>query len=83
MSQVKPRTIKQKPHYQVVADEIEIFKSAYINQLPILIKGPTGCGKSRFVEYMAWQLKRPLVSVACHDDLTASDLTGRYFDQIR
>jgi nitric oxide reductase NorQ protein len=47
-------------------------------RLPVLLKGPTGCGKTRFVEYMAWKLGRPLVTVACHDDLTTADLVGRY-----
>ncbi len=50
----------------------------YRNQLPVLLKGPTGCGKTRFVEHMAWRLKRPLITVSCHDDLTASDLVGRF-----
>ena len=48
------------------------------NKLPVLLKGPTGCGKTRFMEYMAWRLKRPLITVSCHDDLTASDLVGRF-----
>ncbi len=70
--------IRQEPYYEAVADEITIFESACKNQLPILIKGPTGCGKTRFMEHMAWRLKRPLITVSCHDDLTASDLVGRY-----
>jgi nitric oxide reductase NorQ protein len=60
---------------------VEIFKQAYINKLPALLKGPTGCGKTRFMEYMAWFLKRPLITVACHDDLTSGDLVGRYLIQ--
>ena len=70
--------IKDEPYYQPCADEIEIFEAAYQNKLPILLKGPTGCGKTRFMEYMAWRLQRPLITVSCHDDLTASDLVGRY-----
>ena len=70
--------INDEPYYEPVGDEIKIFAASYENQLPILLKGPTGCGKTRFVEYMAWHLKIPMVTVACHDDLTASDLIGRY-----
>ena len=71
-------TIVAEPYYQSVGDELTLFESAWRNRLPVLLKGPTGCGKTRFVEYMAWKLKRPLVTVACHDDLTAADLVGRY-----
>ena len=71
-------SIDEEPYYQAVGDEIPLFQSAFRNGLPVLLKGPTGCGKTRFVEYMAWQLNRPLVTVACHDDLTAADLVGRY-----
>ncbi len=67
-----------QPYYQPVGDECELFAGAYAQRLPVLLKGPTGCGKTRFVEHMAWRLNRPLVTVACHDDLTASDLTGRW-----
>lgn len=70
--------IDQEPFYEATGDEIEIFEAAYKNGLPILLKGPTGCGKTRFMEYMAWRLQRPLITVSCHDDLTASDLVGRY-----
>ncbi|WP_260293204.1 CbbQ/NirQ/NorQ/GpvN family protein [Sedimenticola hydrogenitrophicus] len=70
--------IEDEPYYQPTGDEIELFEAAYRNQLPLLLKGPTGCGKTRFMEYMAWRLKRPLITVSCHDDLTASDLVGRY-----
>lgn len=70
--------IKSEPYYKPQGHEIELFESAYHNQIPILLKGPTGCGKTRFMEYMAWRLKRPLITVSCHDDLTASDLVGRY-----
>ncbi|MFZ5485336.1 MAG: CbbQ/NirQ/NorQ/GpvN family protein [Pseudomonadota bacterium] len=70
--------IRQEPYYEPIGDEIAIFEAAYRNKLPVLLKGPTGCGKTRFMEYMAWRLKRPLITVSCHDDLTASDLVGRY-----
>lgn len=70
--------IKNEPYYEAIGDEIAIFQAAYANRLPILLKGPTGCGKTRFMEHMAWRLKRPLITVSCHDDLTASDLVGRY-----
>ncbi len=67
-----------EPHYRPHADEIAVFEAAARDRLPVVLKGPTGCGKSRFVRHMAWRLGRPLVTVACHDDLSASDLTGRY-----
>lgn len=66
------------PYYVPTSDEIAIFETCHARRLPIMLKGPTGCGKTRFVEHMAWRLGRPLVTVACHDDLAASDLTGRY-----
>lgn len=68
----------QEPYYQATADEVALFEAAWCRRLPVLLKGPTGCGKTRFVEHMAWRLKRPLVTVACHDDLTTADLLGRY-----
>lgn len=70
--------VETEPYYEPVGDEIGVFEAAYKNQLPVLLKGPTGCGKTRFIEYMSWRLKRPLITVSCHDDLTASDLVGRY-----
>lgn len=69
------------PYYQPVGNECELFEQAYRQQLPMLLKGPTGCGKTRFVSHMAAKLGRPLYTVSCHDDLTASDLTGRYLLQ--
>ncbi len=69
---------KDIPTYIKSRNETEIFKLAYMNQLPVLIKGPTGCGKTRFVEHMAGILQRPLYTVSCHDDLSASDLVGRH-----
>ena len=68
----------QPIHYQAQKSECEIFEAAANNKLPVLLKGPTGCGKTRFVEYMAQQLNRPLFTVACHDDLSATDLVGRH-----
>jgi nitric oxide reductase NorQ protein len=76
--QTETRTIETEPYYERIGDEIALFEAAYASQIPVLLKGPTGCGKTRFIEYMAWRLKRPLITVSCHDDLTASDLVGRY-----
>ena len=70
--------VTQEPYYVESGGEIEMFEAAYDARLPVILKGPTGCGKSRFVEYMAYRLQRPLVTVACHEDLFASDLIGRY-----
>ena len=90
--------VRSEPYYRAVGDELELFEAAYEQHIPVLLKGPTGCGKTRFVEYMAWKLGRPittirneaaqemregevrvpLVTIACHEDLTASDLVGRY-----
>ncbi|MBA32149.1 MAG: AAA family ATPase [Chloroflexi bacterium] len=83
--------ITKEPFYVSTSDEVEIFESAYKQRVPVLLKGPTGTGKTRFVEYMAWKLsnssikknvskseKLPLITVACHEDLNASDLVGRY-----
>jgi nitric oxide reductase NorQ protein len=68
----------REPYYLAAGDEIAVFEACHARHLPVLLKGPTGCGKTRFVEHMAWRLGRPLVTVACHDDLSASDLIGRY-----
>ena len=95
--------VRTEPYYRSVGDELDLFTAAYHQHIPVLLKGPTGCGKTRFVEYMAWRLGRPLnvikekgkrsrkgqdlsdgevrvplVTIACHEDLTASDLVGRY-----
>lgn len=70
--------VEEEPYYLPVGNEVALFESAFKNQIPVLLKGPTGCGKTRFVQYMAWKLRRPLITVSCHDDLTASDLVGRY-----
>ncbi len=70
--------ITRKPYYLPVNNEIAMFEASSDAMLPVMLKGPTGCGKTRFVEYMAWRLKRPIITVACHEDLFASDLIGRY-----
>lgn len=71
-------TAAEIPYYQEISNECALFELAYRNQLPLLIKGPTGCGKTRFVAHMAARLARTLITVACHDDLTAADLVGRH-----
>ncbi len=68
----------EKPYYLPSGPEVSIFEQCHAENLAVMLKGPTGCGKTRFVEYMAWCLGRPLVTIPCHDDLTASDLIGRY-----
>src|SRR5256885_13048856 len=70
--------IDEEPFYVPSFDEVEIFEAAYRQRVPVLLKGPTGCGKTRFVEYMAWKLGKPLITLACNEDMTASDLVGRY-----
>ena len=67
-----------QPYYAAIGNEAALFEQAWRHRLPLLLKGPTGCGKTRFVEYMAWRLGLPLVTVACNEDLTAADLVGRY-----
>ena len=97
--EVQEFRLTEEPFYLPVEDEVELFETAYEQQIPVLLKGPTGCGKTRFVEYMSWRLGQPLtkvrpadqqadvsqnganlplVTIACHEDLTASDLVGRY-----
>ncbi|GAB6040789.1 CbbQ/NirQ/NorQ domain-containing protein [Endothiovibrio diazotrophicus] len=70
--------VTAEPFYKAQGDEVALYEAAYAERLPVMIKGPTGCGKSRFVEHMAWKLGRPLITVACNEDMTASDLVGRY-----
>jgi nitric oxide reductase NorQ protein len=70
--------IAQEPYYRPVHHEVELYEAAYAARMPVMLKGPTGCGKSRFVEYMAWRLKKPLITIACNEDMTASDLVGRF-----
>lgn len=67
-----------EPYYRRTGDEIALFEAAYADRMPMMLKGPTGCGKTRFIEYMAWRLGRPLITVACHEDMTGSDLVGRF-----
>lgn len=86
--QIEDFRLREEPFYLPIANEVELFETAYEQQVPVLLKGPTGCGKTRFIEYMSWHLHRhvdnreeegvPLITVACHEDLTASDLVGRY-----
>ncbi|MDP2674662.1 MAG: CbbQ/NirQ/NorQ/GpvN family protein [Dehalococcoidia bacterium] len=95
---IEEYVLREEPFYISVSDEVELFEAAYARKIPVLLKGPTGCGKTRFIEYMSFKLHRPLtivrdvtetdensssgglplVTVACHEDLTASDLVGRY-----
>jgi len=70
--------LASEPYYRPVGNEIELYEAAYARRMPVMLKGPTGCGKSRFVEYMAYRLGRPLITVACNEDMTASDLIGRF-----
>ncbi len=87
--------LEEEPYYVPINDEVELFEAAYKSRLPLIFKGPTGCGKTRFVEYMSYKLgleltkvtkddsdnsaiNLPLVTIACHEDLTGSDLVGRY-----
>ncbi|MCP9492896.1 MAG: CbbQ/NirQ/NorQ/GpvN family protein [Pyrinomonadaceae bacterium MAG19_C2-C3] len=75
---IEEYTVAVEPFYLAVGAEIELFEAASAARLPVMLKGPTGCGKTRFVEYMAWRLNRPLITVACHEDLSATDLVGRF-----
>lgn len=70
--------LRAEPAYHASGDEVDLYKAAYTARLPVMLKGPTGCGKTRFVEHMAWRLGKPLVTVSCHEDMTASDLVGRF-----
>lgn len=70
--------LTEEPFYEEVNGEIGLVTIASKSKMPVMLKGPTGCGKTRFVQHMAYQLGRPLITVACHEDLTASDLVGRY-----
>jgi nitric oxide reductase NorQ protein len=77
-SEVSQYLVTQEPYYRPVSNEVELYEAAYSVRMPVMLKGPTGCGKSRFVEHMAWKLRKPLITVACNEDMTASDLVGRY-----
>lgn len=70
--------IEKEPYYRPTGNERELYEQAYRHRMPLILKGPTGCGKTRFVEHMAWILNRPLITLACNEDMTASDLVGRY-----
>ena len=70
--------VGKEPYYRTVSDEVALYEAAYSVRMPMMLKGPTGCGKTRFVEYMAWKLNKPLITVACNEDMTASDLVGRF-----
>src|SRR3954470_7164947 len=72
------RRFAREPYYLPTGNEVDVFAKCHARGLAVMLKGPTGCGKTRFIEHMAWRLERPLVTIACHDDLSASDLTGRY-----
>ncbi len=78
MTDASSYLIAEEPYYQPVNREVELYEAAYGVRMPVMLKGPTGCGKSRFVEYMAFRLSRPLITVACNEDMTASDLVGRF-----
>jgi nitric oxide reductase NorQ protein len=74
----RPGTTDTAPYYEPQGNEVAVFEAAARRKLPVMLKGPTGCGKTRFLEYMAFRLQRPLVTVSCHEDLTSSDLVGRF-----
>jgi len=78
VSDLSQYLVTQEPYYRPVSNEVELYEAAYSARMPVMLKGPTGCGKSRFVEHMAWKLKKPLITVACNEDMTASDLVGRF-----
>jgi nitric oxide reductase NorQ protein len=75
---VEKYKVENEPYYLPVGREVELFQAAYGARLPVMLKGPTGCGKTRFVEHMAFKLGRPLITVACHEDLSSTDLVGRF-----
>jgi nitric oxide reductase NorQ protein len=78
VADVSQYMVTTEPYYRSVSNEVELYEAAYGARMPVMLKGPTGCGKSRFVEHMAWKLKKPLITVACNEDMTASDLVGRF-----
>ena len=78
VSMMEAYRIAEEPYYRDVGHEVELFRAAHDSRTPVMLKGPTGCGKTRFVEHMAWRLGRPLITVSCHEDMTASDMVGRY-----
>jgi nitric oxide reductase NorQ protein len=78
MQHLQEYLIPEEPFYLAQGDELAIAEAAYAHEIPLLLKGPTGCGKTRFMQHLAWKLQRPLVTVSCHDDLSTSDLVGRF-----
>ena len=78
MERMERHRFEKEPYYLPVGDEVSQFEAAYAARLPTMLKGPTGCGKTRFIEHMAWRLGRPLVTVACNEDMSAGDLVGRW-----
>ena len=77
-SAIQDYRVATEPYYLAVGREVSLFEAAHSARLPVILKGPTGCGKTRFVEHMAWRLERPLITVACHEDLSSTDLVGRF-----
>ena len=77
-SAIQDYRVASEPYYLPVGREVALFEAAHSAKLPVILKGPTGCGKTRFVEHMAWRLERPLITVACHEDLSSTDLVGRF-----
>jgi len=75
---IRQYLVEDEPYYRPAGKEVALFEAAMARGLPMILKGPTGCGKTRFIEYMAWRMKRPLITLACNEDMTASDLVGRY-----
>src|SRR3978361_2546709 len=76
--QIRPYLIDTEPFYRPAGNEVQLFEAAYALRMPMILKGPTGCGKTRFMEYVAWKLGKPLITLACNEDMTASDLVGRF-----
>ncbi|WP_428929609.1 CbbQ/NirQ/NorQ/GpvN family protein [Marinibacterium sp. SX1] len=75
---LRDHLIETEPYFLPTGQEVDLFTAAHAIRMPVMLKGPTGSGKTRFVEHMAWRLRTPLVTVACHEDMTAADLVGRY-----
>lgn len=75
---IESYSMKEEPNYIAQSNEEEIFLYSWKQRIPLILKGPTGCGKTRFVQYMSYKLNKPLITVSCHEDLTSSDLVGRY-----
>lgn len=78
MASLEEYLVNEEPYYRATGNEITHYEAAHADRMPIVLKGPTGCGKTRFIEFMAWRLKKPIITVSCHEDMTASDLVGRY-----